>query len=217
MAGRSNRPGARQPQGRRGRNTRQQKLAVLLLVEGEVTEKQYFEKLKALRGWNQNISLKVATFDPGKALGQMVERAERHLADDGFDKVFLIFDKDQLTDTQLKSAVARTELNKNSDRLFICISAPKFEIWLCAHYQTMRLACDDQRVTDVEKQLNILKPPSKGKPRSKRKHMPLDFPYEKLEIAIKNSTVSQLGQWNSQGSTSIPKVIDALDTWNANG
>lgn len=171
--------------------------------------------MKALRGWNQNISLKLESFGKGKPLGQMVKRAEQYLADDGFDKIFLIFDRDELTDTQLKNAVARTAIKNNYDRLFICISAPKFEIWLCAHYQTMRLACDDQKVTEVEENLGILKPPSAGKARSKRKHMPVDFPYDNLDTAIKNSNVTPLGQWNSQGSTSIPKVIDALDDWNS--
>lgn len=216
MARRGGRPNSRGPQGRRGKRQRQQKTVVQLLVEGEVTERQYFEKLKDMRRWSQSISLTVLPFDKGKPLSQMVRKAEDSLAEEGVDQVFLILDKDELTDAQLAEAARRANLKKNQGRLHVCISAPKFEIWLCAHFQPMKLACDDKKVTEVEEKLKILRDSSRGRARSKRKHMPLDFPYSELETAMKNSNVAELGNWNNQGSTSIPKVIEILDSLNSN-
>lgn len=198
---RRSRPGQRIP-----------KKSVLLLVEGAVTEKQYFEKLKELRNWSKKIAVVVQPLREGPEY--MAERGENYLNAEGYDKVIVVFDKDEVPPEKIKSAVARSKKPKNRDRLFICISAPKFELWLCAHYQTMKQACDDRKVTEVEERLQILGAPRSAKQNHRRKHMSPDFPYGDFEIASKNTNVEEFGKWNSQGSTSIPKVIELLDNLN---
>lgn len=207
-----NRSTSRGPRQRRGRGKRVQKQAVLLLVEGAVTEKQYFEKLKEVRGWANNISLTVQAC--GKTPLLMAKQAEQSLTNDEYDYAFLVFDKDELTEKQIQDAVSRTRLKNYAGKMHVCVSAPKFEIWLCAHHQMMKQGCDDRKVTNVERKLDILQPPPKGKHTQRRKHMPSDFPYQDHEIAAKNTNVTEFGKWDSQGSTSIPKVIELLDTLN---
>jgi len=184
-------------------------------VQGEKTESQYFDGLKQERDWNKKVSVTVLALP--ESPDKMAKSGERFLED--YDYVFIVTDFDQFTENQFDRArrTAGKKKNKKSNqpRLFIVISYPKFDLWLCAHFKDMRSGCDDRKVTEVEKKLGILQSAPQSANKQSRKHMPDDFPYGDVDKASRNVNIPSYGYWDEQGSTNIPSMIKMIDSLNS--
>ena len=128
---RDRRPGRREP-------FRTPKPTILIVCEGEVTEKQYIEKL-AEHHRNSRVTVKFAKehgdpktlVDTAKSLKQAAEKAARreHDANIKYDSVWCMFDIDE----HLYVHEAREMASANGIRL--AISNPCIELWLYMHLQ----------------------------------------------------------------------------------
>jgi len=188
------------------------KTTVLILVQGEVTEKEYFKKLVDIRGWKASVSVTVAVC--AEAPDIMAKQAEKRYND--YDRTFVVTDVDDFTPSQFETARSISRRAKNRERLKIVVTCPKFDLWLCAHHVQVKSNCDRAWVTKKEAELNILRPPRGANQQHRRKHIPENFPFEFTDIAIKNVNLAEYGYWSVQGSTSIPKMIEEIDALNGN-
>lgn len=110
---------------------------ILIVCEGEKTERLYFEKLKThLRLSSANIIVVNGT---GSAPINLIDFAMKYIekmAD--IDEVYCVFDKDEHStfDAALKKIDAyRPKRNSKSKPKFIAItSTPCFEVWLLLHF-----------------------------------------------------------------------------------
>lgn len=198
-----NRPTRRHERGKRG--SRKLKTVVTLIVQGKVTEQQYFTQMKALRNWERRISVKIDPYP--KSPNIMTDRATQLIDQQDSDIVILVFDWDNSPQSEVEYAIRAGKKRQYSKKIYVAISYPKFDLWLCAHRQVMKQGCDASKVTEIEKKLAILEP--KGS--QLRKHMPASFEYENFREAAKNTNSVGFGEWDLQGSTAIPAVIDLLD------
>ena len=186
------------------------KTTILILVQGKVTEKEYFKKLVDIRGWKTSVSVTVTPCPEAPDI--MVRRAEKLYS--GYDLTFVVTDVDDFTQPQFEAARTIAARVKNYKKLKIVVTYPKFDLWLCAHYVPVKTNCDNAWVSKKEAELNILKPPRGANQQHRRKHVPEDFPFEDVDTATKNINLEDYGFWSSQGSTSIPRMISEIDALN---
>lgn len=208
--------GASRKRAARGRASRGQrgslkpKTTILILVQGEVTEKEYFKRLGDVREWKKSVSVTVAVCAeaPDIMTSQAVDQYN------GYDLTFVVTDVDEFTRSQFETARSIARKEEHREKLKIVVTFPKFELWLCAHFTSVRSNCDDAWVTKKEAQLNILRSARGANQQHRRKHVPRDFPYEQVNVATKNVNETDYGSWNEQGSTSIPRMIEEIDLLN---
>lgn len=113
-------------------NTRESFL-VILAVEGECTEIQYFERL-------QTSNLKILAIPPvnGRTspehiLGNLKQYLEKNsLYED--DLVWLLIDRDRWTQAQLSSVITQCAQYSTPPGINLAVSNPCFEIWLILHH-----------------------------------------------------------------------------------
>lgn len=208
--------GASRKRAERGRGKRGEKgsltakTTILILVQGEVTEKEYFKKLVDVRGWKNSVSITVQSCPEPPNI--MVSKAEKHYS--GYDLTFVVTDVDEFTPAQFNTARTIANRVKNRKKMRIVVTFPKFDLWLIAHHEPVKSNCDDAWVTKREQKLAILKPPPGGSKRNRRKHVPKNFPFEDVDLATNNVNLGDYGYWDEQGSTSIPRMIEEIDKLN---
>ncbi|WP_297186545.1 RloB family protein [uncultured Corynebacterium sp.] len=207
MAAKKKQRSQRKQQGRRsGKST------VGLLVEGEVTEREYFRGLTKHRGWNNQIAL---TIDPvNKEIDQMAKMAVEQVCDQTYDYAFVVVDWDETTTEQFERAKRYVLSKKSRQKVKLVITSPLFELWLCAHYVRMVEGCDKRKVLEKEKELEILETQRSAKQNHRRKHVPENFPYANTDIARKNVRTVNFNTHTGDGKSSMPKLIDFLDALN---
>ena len=196
---------------RRGKNTLDVKSTVLILVQGKVTEKEYFDRLVQIRGWNSGVAVSVAV--QSKAPDQMAKRAVEMRRD--YDWVFVVTDVDEWTTDQFRKAKSLSEKRSAGNQVKIVITNPKFDRWLCAHFRPMKSGCDDARVTQVEKELRILVDGKGKKYAQRRKHISSDFPFGAFDEATQRVNEVGFGSTDPRGSTSVPKMVRLIDNLNS--
>lgn len=197
--------------GQRGKKgSRKTKVTILILVQGEVTEKEYFKRLAEVRNWKTSVS--VTVYANPQSPDIMVKQAVKQYGD--YDLTFVVTDVDKFSPTQFETARSLANRPGNRDKLKIVVTFPKFELWLIAHYEQVKSNCDDAWVTKREQKLEILKPPPGGSKRHRRKHVPKNFPFKDVDRATNNVNLGDYGYWNEQGSTSIPRMIEEIDKLN---
>ena len=114
------------------RKTRNRLPVVYIIVEGERTEKKYFDHFK-----RRNCNVQVLTISSEfKASNVLVSRVDRTLGQDEFvpelgDALWCVFDRDDNTNEQLEKA--RIEAQKNGYQ--IAFSNPCFELWFLLHFK----------------------------------------------------------------------------------
>ena len=113
---------------RRRAPTREPYESVLIVCEGGKTEPNYFGSLRTLyRLSSANIRITPAV---GTDPMSVVTFAEHEAAQDDYDRIFCVFDRDE--HATYNAALARiTELDK-----FVAIASwPCFEVWILLHYR----------------------------------------------------------------------------------
>ena len=120
---------------RRISRKRKPKKTILIVCEGEKTERYYLNGLKREETVSEVFAITVV---PGRggSRSQIIERAINQKAQRGeMDVVLCVFDTESLETTQAKEdlAAARQEADRNNITLYM--SNPAFEVWFLAHFR----------------------------------------------------------------------------------
>lgn len=113
-------------------NTRESFL-VVLAVEGERTEVQYFERL-------QTSNLKILAIPPvngNTSPEHILNNLKKYLEKNSLyedDLVWLLIDRDRWTQAQLSSVIAQCTQYSTPPGINLAVSNPCFEIWLILHH-----------------------------------------------------------------------------------
>ncbi|MEK5334205.1 MULTISPECIES: RloB family protein [Bacillati] len=100
---------------------------ILIYCEGE-TERIYFEQLRILKR-SKTVSVKIKNVK--RSAIKLAQHAFRDSSYQYFDEVWIVFDKDDLTDKQLDEVNMFCE-EKN---IHIAYSNEAFELWLLLHFE----------------------------------------------------------------------------------
>ncbi len=120
---------------RRISRKRKPKKTILIVCEGEKTERYYLNGLKREETISKAFAITVV---PGRggSRSQIIERAINQKAQRGeMDVVLCVFDTESLETTQAKEdlAAARQEADRNNITLYMY--NPAFEVWFLAHFR----------------------------------------------------------------------------------
>ena len=120
---------------RRTVQKRKLKKTILIVCEGEKTERYYLDGLKREETVSEAFAITVV---PGKggSRSQIIERAINQKAQrKGMDVVLCVLDTEVLENPQVKEdlATARQEADRNDITLYL--SNPAFEVWFLAHFR----------------------------------------------------------------------------------
>ena len=120
---------------RRISRKRKPKKTILIVCEGEKTERYYLNGLKREETVSEVFAITVV---PGKggSRSQIIDRAINQKAQRReMDVVLCVFDTESLETTQAKEdlAAARQEADRNNITLYM--SNPAFEVWFLAHFR----------------------------------------------------------------------------------
>ena len=195
----------------RSRPLRDQYPKILIVCEGEKTEPSYFTEIKNHYKINTaNIVICSGSgSDPMSIIHSAKKRyKEENNANDPFDKVYCVFDKD--SHTHYLSALNSIASAKPKDTWFAITSVPCFEYWLLLHFDyTTRAysslpnksACD-QTISDLKKYLPSYK---KGQPDI------FSNLIKRLENAKNNATQSLKAAKESDTDNPSTKVHELID------
>ena len=115
---------------------RKLKKAILIVCEGEKTERYYLDGLKRKEAISKVFAITVV---PGRggSRSQIIERAINKKKEQRgkIDAVFCVLDTESLATVQAKAdlAAARQEADRNDIVLYL--SNPAFEVWFLAHFR----------------------------------------------------------------------------------
>lgn len=104
----------------------------IIATEGDKTEPQYFA---IFNNQNSVIRTRCLKADRDSSPPQVLKRMEKHIRDEGLkneDEAWLVVDRDQWTDEQLKQL---HEWSQGSVNYGFALSNPKFEYWLLLHFE----------------------------------------------------------------------------------
>lgn len=106
------------------------KKAILIVCEGEKTEKNYFTRLKEFLNLT-NIHIKSGKHSAPK---QIVKTAQENSS--VYDAIYCVFDKDKHADFDkaLQDIKRHNERKENECKLYEIVSAPCFEFWILLHF-----------------------------------------------------------------------------------
>lgn len=105
---------------------------VLIYCEGE-TERIYFEQLRILKR-SKMVSVKIKNVK--RSAIKLAQHAYRDSSYQYFDEVWIVFDKDDLTEKQLEEVNDFCEDNN----IHIAYSNEAFELWLLLHFEEVDIS-----------------------------------------------------------------------------
>ncbi len=129
---------------------REVKKTILIVCEGE-TEEKYFKNLKSSLGLT-NATIFIVGSNKDSAPINLVRKAEAiHVADNGYDFVYSVFDRDQHSSFN----AARERIRQLAGRplkaipIYEAVSVPSFEFWVLLHFErTDRSFSDSQEIEE---------------------------------------------------------------------
>lgn len=175
----------------RKRSRRKEHRRILIVTEGDVTERQYFEGLlQHLRSSGVRVAsstVKTAGGEPSLVLKKARDLRREIAGEEDFDSVWIVVD----VDDHAKLEEVLRECSR-SDEL-AAVSNPQFEIWLLWH---LAKSAKSHTKTTIARELE-----KHGFGLVKKKHLPANFPFSMVHVAL---------EYASQGSrTSPPNVRGA--------
>lgn len=110
---------------------------ILLFVQGECTEKGYFELLKD-RLKLQSLTIRVESQSPENLIDRTKTTISRD-KDAPFSAIYYVVDVDETSDEQFRQAfkAAKKATNRKTEYHFV-VSHESFEAWLLAHFEDIR-------------------------------------------------------------------------------
>ena len=123
---------------RRGPGTRTISEPILLFVQGECTEKDYF---KLLRSRLRLPSLTIIT--ESQSPERLIEQTQTTISrenDAPFSAIYYVVDVDETSDEQFRQAfkAAKNATDRNKTEYHFVVSHESFEAWLLAHFEDIR-------------------------------------------------------------------------------
>ena len=186
---------------RRGPGTRPTSEPIRLFVQGECTEKDYFEHLKRhLR--LSSLTIKVESQSPENLIDRTKTTISRD-KDAPFSAIYYVVDVDDTSDEQFRQAfkAAKNATNRKTEYHFV-VSHESFEAWLLAHFEDIRNK-NIPRKTMGEK--------LQGGERLNGKRVSDNFPVEDYEQAVGRVTHCAFDEVNRETtSTAMPHLITEL-------
>ena len=177
---------------------------ILLFVQGECTEKDYFALLKR-RLRLSSLTIKVESQSPENLIKQTKTTISRD-KDAPFSAVYYVVDVDDTSDEQFRQAfkTAKDATNRKTEYHFV-VSHESFEAWLLAHFEDIRNKNISR--TTMGKRLQGRKMLNG----SSEKNVSNNFPVEDYEQAIGQVTHCAFDEVNRETtSTAMPHLITEL-------
>ena len=192
---------------RRGRKrpkaSRQPKVAVMLVVQGKVTEVQYFERLR--KQWEiPNLRILPSSESPERMIDSTFVKTDRD-SSARYSEVFLVVDVDDTIDKQFEQAFRAARLaSRGKTRYTFVVSNESFETWLLGHVQDIRRRnMGRKEIQQVLKKQHLLEG-AKGKSLSDK------FPISKVDDAIGQVDLCDYNDVGKVCSTAVPHLVCRL-------
>ena len=189
---------------RRGPGTRPMSEPILLFVQGECTEKDYFKLLKR-RLRLSSLTIKTESQSPENLIDRTKTTINRD-KDAPFSAVYYVVDVDETSDKQFNQAfkAAKDATNRKTEYHFV-VSHESFEAWLLAHFEDIRNKNISR--TTMGKRLQGRKMLNG----SSEKNVSDDFPVEDYKQAVGRVTHCAFDEVNRETtSTAMPHLITEL-------
>lgn len=193
--------GSNSPCRRDKRKKRKLARSILLVTNGQVTERDYLQKAIKMFQFGKEITciVKVIAGAP-QTLFEHVQAMDTS----EIEEVWLFFDRDDNSHNLIKSLLSKSKRSGYKS----VVSNPCFEVWLHAHYGLVNLCSrQDDVIRRYEKIAGI---PSNSKDISD------NFPLENWKLAIKNLDLSESSilQHTSgrYGNSDVNEIIDSPST-----
>ena len=189
---------------RRGSGTRSTSKPILLFVQGECTEKDYFELLKD-RLKLSSLTIKVESQSPENLIDRTKTTISRS-KDAPPSAIYYVVDVDNTSDEQFRQAfkAAKKATNRKTEYHFV-VSHESFEAWLLAHFEDIR----NKNISRTTMGKNL-----QGRKMlngSNNKNVSDDFPVEDYEQAVGRVTHCAFDEVNRETtSTAMPHLITEL-------
>ena len=174
---------------------------ILLFVQGECTEKDYFKLLKR-RLRLSSLTIKTESQSPENLIKQTKTTISRD-KDAPFSAVYYVVDVDDTSDEQFRQAfkTAKDATNRKTEYHFV-VSHESFEAWLLAHFEDIRNKNIPR--TTMGKKLQ-------GRERLNGKRVSDNFPVEDYKQAMGRVTHCAFDEVNRETtSTAMPHLITEL-------
>ena len=186
---------------RRGSGTRPTSKPILLFVQGECTEKDYFTLLKDhLR--LKSLTIKVESQSPENLIDRTKTTISRD-KDAPPSAVYYVVDVDDTSDEQFRQAfkAAKNATNRKTEYHFV-VSHESFEAWLLAHFKDIRNKNIPRKTMGgTLSELGMLN----------GKRVSNNFPVEDYEQAVERVTHCAFDEVNRETtSTAMPHLITEL-------
>ncbi|MDO4761664.1 MAG: RloB domain-containing protein [Corynebacterium sp.] len=178
----------------------------MLVVQGELTERVYFERLKEILHLS-NVSIKAVPHSPELIVSRSKQSINRD-KNSPFTYVFYVIDVDESSDDQINRAVSEAKESKTKHtQHYVVVSYESFDSWLFAHHR--RLCGVHFPRSHIQKELKKL-----GFIVGK-KNICADFPIAEFAQACANSDHLELNpHFTSRGertcASAMPALIDKL-------
>lgn len=181
---------------------RAEHIRVLVVTEGEKTEKQYIERLhQTLRSGPVSVAVKAVGLGDGphavvkKCLQLRTEARNRGKA---YDRCVCVVDVD--THATLKAAAATAA----AEGVEMVVTNLKFEMWLLWHVADIRGARSSRQLDELMAKHGLMN----------GKHLATRFPIEKYESAVAIARKTQpglkVGSIGPDPSSTMPHLVDLL-------
>ncbi len=189
---------------RRGPETRSTSKPILLFVQGECTEKDYFKLLKRhLR--LHSLTIITESQSPENLIKQTKTTINRE-NDAPFSAIYYVVDVDATSNEQFHQAfkAAKDATNRKTEYHFV-VSHESFEAWLLAHFEDIR----NKNIPRTTMGKNLQGRKMLNGPNDK--NVSDDFPVGDYEQAVKQVTHCAFDEVNRETtSTAMPHLITEL-------
>jgi len=174
----------------------------LVVTEGTETEPIYVERLKNyLRSQGSDVHVKPVGVgkDPAKVVDEAISRRDEVAGSDrAYDEVVALVDVD------LHASLPAALVTGRRAGIIVLVSNLKFEVWLRWHAEPARSALGTKQLDAICEKLGVVKD----------KKLPLAFPIEKVDRAIKIAYLADKDLApNRKGpdpSTAMPVLVDLI-------
>ena len=188
---------------RRTHGRRKPRRTILLVTNGQRTERTYLAKLRKLVQQDETLSVQVKSI-PGEPM-TVVGKVGRDVGGD-YDEVWIVVDQDGKDRAAFLGECKR--LSTRRQPVVGVVSVPCFEVWLIAHYERVgNFQTQNQAQERYRKVTGLIK--------EKQKELPSDFPWDKIPEACERSRLKgvPLPEPNTLGpcpSTAMPHLVKSL-------
>jgi RloB-like protein len=111
----------------RRKPSRNQRITMLIVCEGEKTEPNYFRGFRVAEIHNVDINIHGTGYNTLSLVNEAIRLKEQQ----GFDSIWCVFDKDDFSNSDFNSAISKAHSNGFS----VAYSNQSFELWYILHYK----------------------------------------------------------------------------------